>query len=101
MAINTRTITAQGERTLILSYEIGGPELVYKGLDGDEFHTKVRWNGESLVFDIVELERGKELSSQQIWTLSENGKILREVKRGRRDGQPTESLSVFERQPQP
>jgi hypothetical protein len=100
LTVNTRTTTGQGERSLNLKYEVGGPELVYKGLDGDEFHTKVRWNGESLVFDTVEHERGREIVSQQIWTLAENGKILREVKHSQRAGQPTESLAVFEREMQ-
>ncbi len=86
--------TAQGVRTLDLKYEIGGPELVYKGLDGDEFHTNVAWERDSLVFDTVEHERGKEIPSKRIWTLSEGGKILREVKHG----EAADSVAIFEKE---
>ena len=36
---------ADGPHSLDLHYQIGGPELVYKGLDGDEFHTKATRDG--------------------------------------------------------
>jgi hypothetical protein len=64
-------------------------------LDGDEFHTKVRWDGESLAFDTVEHERGKEIVSKQIWTLAEGGKVLREVKQTKEADEQTESLAMF------
>jgi hypothetical protein len=90
--------TAQGVRTLDLKYEIGGPELVYKGLDGDEFHTKVTRDGDSLVFDTVEHERGKEILSKQIWTLSQDGRILREVRQRKGQGEAAESVVIFEKE---
>ena len=80
LAVKVITPTNEGVRTLDLKYQIGGEELVYTGLDGDEFHTKLRWDGENLVFDTVEHERGKEIVSKQIWTLAEGGTVLRELK---------------------
>lgn len=97
LSVTVSTKTGQGERTLDLKYEIGGQELVYTGLDGDEFHTKVRWDGESLVFDTVERERGRQIVSKQIWTLAEGGKVLREVKQVKEAGEPAESLAIYEK----
>jgi hypothetical protein len=95
LTVKITTQRGQDARTLDLKYKIGGQELVYIGLDGDEFHTQVRWDGESLVFDTVEHERGKEIVSKQIWTLSEGGKVLREVKQAREAGEQSESVAVF------
>jgi hypothetical protein len=95
LAVQVVTQTNEGARALDLKYEIGGEELVYTGLDGDEFHTKVRWDGESLAFDTVEHERGKEIVSKQIWTLAEGGKVLREVKQTKEADEQTESLAMF------
>ena len=97
LTVKVRTETSRGVRTLDLTYEIGGRELVYTGLDGDEFHTKVRWQGESLVFDTIEHERGSEIVSQQVWTIAGGGNILREVKRRKSDGQPAESVAIFQK----
>ena len=54
-----------GERNLDLTYEIGGKELVYTGMDGDEYHSKVHWEGDSLVFTTVEHERGRLIPSEE------------------------------------
>ncbi len=97
LTVKVSTETSRGARALHLEYEIGGRELVYTGLDGDEFHTKVRWEGENLVFDTIEHERGSEIVSQQIWSLAEGGKLLREVKRSKTARQPAESVAIFEK----
>ena len=57
LTVEVTTKTGEGVRTLDLKYEIGGQEFVYTGLDGDEFHTEVRWDRESLIFDTIEPER--------------------------------------------
>jgi hypothetical protein len=101
LTVKITATTGQGVRTLDLKYEIGGEELVYTGLDGDEFHTKVRWDGESLVFDTVEHERGKTIVSKQIWTLAEGGKILREVKQSKDPGETAESVAIYARSSPP
>jgi hypothetical protein len=98
LSVKTRANASQGVRSLDLTYEIGGKALVYTGLDGDEFHSAVRWAGESLVFDIVEHERGTEITSQRVWTLDEGGNVLREVRKFEREGQAAESVAIFERE---
>jgi hypothetical protein len=99
LTVQVTTKTGEGLRTLNLKYEIGGQELVYTGLDGDEFHTKVRWEHESLVFDTIEHERGKQIVSRQIWTLADGRKILREVKQVKDADEPAESLAIYESSP--
>ncbi len=69
-----------GERKLDLTYEIGGKELVYTGMDGDEYHSTVHWDGDSLVFTTVEHERGRLIPSQETWTLIDSGKSLQRTK---------------------
>jgi hypothetical protein len=91
------TKSSQGPRTQAFKFEIGGPEIVYTGLDGDEFHTKVRWDGEALVFDTVEHERGSEILSKQVWTVTDGGKSLREVRQTMKSGKPVESVAVYEK----
>jgi len=97
LTVQVINIMSEGKRSLDLKYEIGGQELVYTGLDGDEFHTRVRWDGESLVFDTVEHERGKKIVSKQTWTLANGGTVLREVKHVREAGEPAESVAVYEK----
>ena len=99
LTVQVTTKTGEGLRTLNLKYEIGAQELVYTGLDGDEFHTKVRWDGESLVFDTIEHERGKQIASRQIWTLTEGRKILRELKQVKDADEAAESLAIYENEP--
>ncbi len=70
----------RGERQLDLTYEIDGKEIVYTGMDGDEYHSKVRWAANSLVFTNVEHERGRIVPSQEIWTLLDSGKSLQRVR---------------------
>lgn len=59
-----------------MTYQIGGSEAVYKGLDGDEFHSRVHWNGPALVFDTVEHERGRRIPETTVWTLSEDRRSI-------------------------
>ena len=81
-ALRVRIIAnnGHGERNLDLNYEIGGRELVYTGIDGDEYHSKVRREGDSLVFTTVEHERGRLIPSEETWTLIDSGKSLQRVK---------------------
>jgi hypothetical protein len=88
-----------GERNLDLSYEIGGKELVYTGLDGDEYHSKVRWDGDLLVFTNVEHERGRLIPSQETWTLIDSGKTLQRVKVSSGPDEESKSVYVLERLP--
>jgi hypothetical protein len=81
-ALRVRVIAnnGHGERKLDLTYEIGGKELVYTGIDGDEYHSKVHREGDSLVFTTVEHERGRLIPSEETWTLIDSGKSLQRVK---------------------
>ena len=46
------------------------------GAEGDEFHTSIVWNGQSLVFSVEEHEDDRVILSKEIWTLMENGAAL-------------------------
>jgi hypothetical protein len=48
------------------------PGDLYKGLDGDEFHSSAHWNGSALVFDTVEHEGGRQIPETTVWILSED-----------------------------
>jgi hypothetical protein len=78
--------SGHGEKKLDLTYEVGGKELVYTGLDGDEFHSKVQWQGDHFVFTIVEHERGRTIRSSEVWTLIDGGKTLKRFKSGGDEG---------------
>ena len=91
------TQTGSHPGSLDLKYNIGGQELVYTGLDGDEFHTKVHQDGASLVFETIEHERGKQFVSKQTWTLVDSGKTLQEVKQGGEAGKAAESVTIYNR----
>ena len=54
--MKTIITNSRGTRSLEVSYEIGGPGTTYKGLDGDEFRSSVRWDGSALFFDTIEHE---------------------------------------------
>ncbi len=88
-----------GERNLDLTYQIGGKELVYTGMDGDEYHSKVHWDGGSLVFTTVEHERGRLIPSEETWTLLDSGNSLQRVKVSSAPGQESKSVYVLERLP--
>jgi hypothetical protein len=77
-ALHLLIMTNKGQ--LNLDYELDGKELVYTGLDGDQFHTKVHRNGQSLVFDTVEYERGHKVVAKEVWMLLDSGHTLRRVK---------------------
>jgi hypothetical protein len=100
-ALRVRVIanSGHGERTLVLNYEIGGKELVYTGMDGDQYHTKVHWDGDLLVFTTVEHERGRLISSQETWTLIDSGNSLQRVKVSSAPGEESKTVYVLERLP--
>jgi hypothetical protein len=83
-------------RQLPLAYELG-ESLHYTGLDGDDFRSKPSWRGDTLVFDITELEDGKTILSSETFSLSSDGARL--IARKKEDGPGEHSVctSVFER----
>jgi len=96
----TTTITnSQGSRHIDVKYDIGGQETVYKGLDGDEFHSSVHWDNSALVFQTVEHEGGKEIPETTVWTLSEDGKSLQVKRESIKSGETRASSATYARQP--
>jgi hypothetical protein len=73
-----------------MTFQIGGPEVTYTGLDGDEFHIKAIRDGDSLVFDGTEHEDGSILRVHEVWTLRNEGggKILVDTKNAKSPGGP-------------
>jgi hypothetical protein len=67
-------------RHAIQRYTTDGKVSTSTGADGDEFHTSIVWNGQSLVFSIEEHEDGRIILSKETWTLIENGAVLRRVR---------------------
>jgi len=92
-------MNSKGSRRLEVTYQIGGPETVYEGLDGDEFHTSVHWDGNVLVFETIEHEGGKEIPETTVWALSENGNNLQVKRRSAKSASKGESSSTHVRQP--
>ncbi len=80
LRVHITSNNGHGERQSDFTYEIGGKELVYIGSDGDEFHATVHWDGDSLVFEIVEHEGVRLIRSQDTWTLIDSGKSLQRVR---------------------
>jgi len=99
LRVKTLLTSSEGTRNLEVRYEIGGPETTYKGLDGDEFGSSVRWDGSStLVFDTIEREAGSEIPQKAVWTLSADSNTL-QVDRLTNSAKKTHSLTTFVRQP--
>jgi hypothetical protein len=99
LRVKTTVINSKGTRHLEVSYHIGGPETVYKGLDGDEFRSSVHWDATALVFDTVEHEDGRDLPETTTWTLSEDRNRLQVRRQTNKSGKTTDSLNTFVRRP--
>ena len=101
LLVKTTVTNSKGSRSLNVKYEVGGPAVTYTGLDGDEFRTSVRWDGEALVFTTIEREDGKEIPEKTVWTLA-NGRESIQVKRqSDKGGKITESVTAYVRDTSP
>jgi hypothetical protein len=69
-------------RHAVQRYTTDGKVSVSTGADGDEFHTSIVWNAQSLVFSVEEHEDGRIILSKETWTLIENGAALQRVREG-------------------
>jgi hypothetical protein len=78
-------------------YEIGGPQTTYTGLDGDQFRSSVRWDGNALVFDTIEQEDGNEIPQKTVWTLPGDGNVLQVDRTMTESGKTTHSLTTYAR----
>jgi len=90
LRVNTVVTNSEGTRNLEVKYDIGGPATTYKGLDGDEFLTSVRWYGSTLVFDTIEHEAVSEILQKAIWTLSADSNTLQVDRQLTKSGNTTQ-----------
>jgi hypothetical protein len=97
LRVETIVTNSKGTRRLEVTYQIGGPETVYKGLDGDEFHSRVHWDGSVLVFETVEHERGRKIPETTVWTLSEDRNSIQLKRQSTKSGK--DSSLTYLRQP--
>lgn len=67
-------------RHAVQHYSIDGKPSVSTGADGDEFHTAIVWQGQSLALTIAEHEDGRILPSKETWSLANNGNVLQRVR---------------------
>jgi hypothetical protein len=71
------TMTGPGKlKTVDVTFQIGGPEVTYTGLDGDQFQLKVSLQGTDLLFEGREHEGGRVLPVREVWTLRTEGNNL-------------------------
>ena len=98
LKVVTTLVGDRGEYTYERSYTTGGKEQVTKDREGDEFHTTVKWEGKTLVFETSEVERERKLTTTEKWTLSEDGKTLTKVRRTSGPRGDLENTYVLEKQ---
>jgi hypothetical protein len=98
LRVVTVIIKSGESRRLEVKYQIGGPEVVYKGLDGDEFRTAVHWEGSVLVFDTIEHEDGNDIPQKTTWTLAGDRNTLQVERQMTKSGQTSPSRTDFVRQ---
>jgi hypothetical protein len=67
-------------RHALQRYTTDGAESKSTGADGDEFHSIVVRKDDTLMFDITEIEDGKQLKSTEIWSLIDGGESLKRVR---------------------
>lgn len=99
LLVKAMVTNSQGTRHLEVKYVIGGPETSYKGLDGDEFRSSVRWDGSTLVFDTVEHEGGREIPEKAVWTLLGDRNTLQVARQSAKSARTAHSLTTYVRQP--
>jgi len=99
LLVKTIITNSQGTRRLEVKYLIGGPETSYKGLDGDEFRSSVRWDGSTLAFETVEHEGGRDIPEKTVWTLFADRNTLQAARQSAKSAKTTPSLTTYVRQP--
>ena len=99
LRVKTAVTDSHGTKNLEVKYEVGGAETTYTGLDGDQFRTSVRLDGNSLVFETMEHEAGSQIPQKTIWTLLGDGNTLQVDRTMTKSGQTTHSLTSYTRQP--
>ena len=95
LLVKTTITNSEGARSMEVKYQIAGPPATYTGLDGDEFHSSVHWDGSALVFDITEHEDGKDIPQKIVWTLSADGHTLQVDRLSEKSGRQTHSVATY------
>jgi hypothetical protein len=94
------TMTGPGKvHSVELTLQIGGPEVTYTGLDGDEFHIKLTRNGDGLVFEGREHEKGSDYRVHEVWTLrNKSGRqVLVDTKDAKDPDESAKRVTEYER----
>ena len=92
----TMSREAAPARYAVQHYTTDGRASTSTGADGDEFHTSIVWQGQSLVFSVEEHEDGRVILSKEIWTLLEHEAVLKRVRESP-DGD-TQQMLIYTRQ---
>lgn len=93
LTVETDALRGSGTpRHAAQSYTTDGKVSVSTGADGDEFHTAIVWEGQSLVFSVEEHEDGRVIWSKERWRLIENGTALERVREGAPGGKGSQTL---------
>jgi hypothetical protein len=85
-------------RQAVQRYTAGGQVSVTTGADGDEFHTSIVKDGQSLILTVEEHEDGRIIHSKETWTLIESGAALQRVREFPDSGQK-QTLIYLRQQP--
>lgn len=99
---DTLLVTMKGPgkmHSVDVTFQIGGPEVTYTGLDGDEFHIKVTRDGQTMVFDGSEHEKGSDHHVHEVWSLKDKkeGQVLVDTKDAKDPDEPAKVVSEYER----
>ena len=89
LRVKTIAVGSDGTRTLEVKYVIGETATAYKGLDGDDFESKVHWENDTLIFETIEHERGREIPQKASWALSGDGTTLEATRISAKSGEAT------------
>jgi hypothetical protein len=104
LTVETTALRSSGlPRHAVQRYSTDGKTSVSTGADGDEFHTSIVWNGQSLVFSVEEHEDGRIILSKETWTMIENGAALERCRErnGTRDRVGKETIIYLRGAPNP
>jgi hypothetical protein len=98
LKVTTITKGDRGERSYDRAYKTDGSEQISKDAEGDEFHTRVSWELDKLVFDTVEKDRAGTITTTETWTLIDSGKTLKKVRRTSGPRGDSEVTYILEKQ---
>ncbi len=104
LVVETTALRSSGSpHHAVQHYTTDGKVSISTGADGDEFHTSIVWQGQSLIFSIEEHEDGRIILSKETWTLVDNGAELQRVREGvnaSSDGPAKQTLIYLRQAPQ-